>query len=345
MKTINSDNITQNVQQEELISFILQVSLFLILGALLFVAIMYVHNRIMNVKKSTDERISNIFQNLLIKYINTDISDLNTITNLTHRMNTMLTSSKNIALFKTNILTLNKLFQGEIKHKIENLYSDLGLYTETIEKLNSKSWSDKVEALNELKDLQIGKSRHEIKKLILDPNQRVSIMAMQSLMELDQHPFKFLVDFKKPITRAQAIFISKKASVMKENQYKDVLLLLRHEQPSVVKLGIQMAQVLNLNDSVYQLVALLHHSDDELQIQAFVAMAAIDPQSSFHVLYNYCKQATIENVRKIITISDTQYVKLPFSIHQLIKNSIILKSQTVKHDMLKIDPSFVLNFN
>jgi hypothetical protein len=242
-------------------------------------------------------------------------------------------------------MALNHLFQGEIKQKLELLYSDLGLYAETLEKLKHKNWKHKIEALSELKDLHIIKARKQIRRLVSDDNQRVSIVAMQSLMELDKHPFKFLVDYKKPITRAQAIFISKKATVMKETHYQDVLMLLQHEEPSIIKLGIQMSNILKLKDATYQLVGLLHHINEDLQVNAFVALSAIDAQNSFQVLQNFCNKASVSIIHKIMLLSDTQYVKLPFLIKHTLKNSIFVKSNNAQIENNTSDMGYQFNFN
>lgn len=326
MKTINTENITQDIQQEELISLILQISMTFFILAIVFIFIMYLHNKFANRNVVNKDRQANIFIYLLFKYINTNQEEYSELISITHRLEGMLETPKSKVIFKQSLLSLHKLFEGDLKEKLENLYQDLGLFSETLTKLKKSNWFDKVEALNELKDLKLVQSKLNIKELILDSNPRVSIMAMQTLMEIDQHPFKFLIDYNAPITRAQAIFISKKAAIMEENQYKDVLLLLRHNQGTIVKLGIQMLYILKLNESSSRLVSLLYHADIEVQQQAFIVLAAMDPNAAQNVLEGYCEYASIKTLSGIIIISNQQSIILSEqvvnTINQFIKQKI-----------------------
>lgn len=318
MKTINSENITSNISEDDLIRIIMQVSLAMIIMALLFVVLMYLHNKRANQKALNKERLSNVFVYYIFKYINTSSLENTELICITHSIKLLIKNNNSKALFKENLLAMHKLFEGEVKEKLEELYTRIGLLDETTRKLRKTNWLEKVQALTEIKDLRLEKSRENIKSLISDPNPRVSIMAMQSMMEIDQHPFRFLMEYNKPITRAQSIFISKKAAIMKENQYEDVLLLLNHNEVSIIKLGIQMLHVLKLNESSYKLVSLLHHSNEEIQIQAFVVLASIDPVCSSKVLLNFCNTASIKMLKQIVLTSNVQGIIMPDELKDII---------------------------
>jgi hypothetical protein len=333
MKTINSENITQNIQEDDLIRIIMQVSLAMIILALIFVAVMYLHNKRANQKTSNKERLSNVLVYYIFKFINTDAYYNTELICIIHSIKLLIKGNDAKSLFKQNLLAMHKLFEGEIKEKLEELYTRIGLLEETTTKLKKKNWIDKVQALTELKDLRLLKSREKINHLISDPNPRVSIMAMQSIMEIDQHPFKFLMDFNKPITRAQSIFISKKATLMKENQYEDVLMLLNHNEDSVIKLGIQMLHVLKLKESSYKLVSLLHHTNEEIKVQAFVVLASLDPECSFKVLQNFCESTDQKMLKQIILTSNVQGIMMPNEMQEIIYNRIAHKNVNQAQDI------------
>ena len=333
MKTINSENITQNIQEDDLIRIIMQVSLTMIILALVFVAIMYLHNKRANQKTSNKERLSNVLVYYIFKYINTDAYYNSELICITQSIKLLIKGNDAKSLFKQNLLSMHKLFEGDIKEKLEGLYTRMGLLEETTIKLKKKNWIEKVQALTELKDLRLVKSRENIKHLISDPNPRVSIMAMQSIMEIDQHPFRFLMEFNKPITRAQSIFISKKAAVMRENQYEDVLMLLNHNEASVIKLGIQMLHVLKLKESSYKLVSLLHHTNEEIQVQSFVVLASLDPECSIMVLQNFCESASQKMLKQIILTSNVQGIIMPDEMKEIIYNRIARKHANQTQDI------------
>lgn len=327
MITINSENITQDVQQAEFVRLILQTALAFIFLAFIIIAIMYFHNIRSLSKQRIENKVSKIFEDLLIQYINLDVFETEKKDHILSKINSFLWSAEYKIILKKNISSLNKLFQGEMKDKVEKLYISLGLYHETISNLNSKKWSKKVSALNELREMNIEGSREIIKKLVLDKNQRVSIIAMQTLMNIDNHPFKFLTEHELPLSKAQMIFIAKKASIMKESEHNDILTLFKNQEPTIILLALHMCEILNLKQALTDIQALLKHSNIDIQIQAFITLAKLDETIYYHTLQNYSEHTSIEKLKKLIKVSDSRFVPLSNKINTLVLNTIALKEQ------------------
>lgn len=331
MISINSENISQNMQQEEFVRMILLISIGFIFLTILLICFMYVHNLRKKIQQKTANRVTKIFEDLLIQFINLDDKDVDAKHQITLKINRFLWNNDFKKLLKHNISSLNKLFQGEMKEKVEHLYKCLGLYHETLENLNSNNWAKKVAALNELREMNIEESRDIIKKLVLDNNQRVSIVAMQTLMNLDNNPFKFLHDHKEPLTKAQMLFISKKASIMKATEHSEILTLLKNEEPTQILLALHMCEILNLKQGVPQIIEFLNHKNIDIKIQAFIALANLNGDAYINSLMQFCKTNSIETLVQLKKVYNSRFVRLPFKLNELISESIKTKEYEAQH--------------
>jgi len=325
MISIKSNNITADIQQNELVEILLRTALFLFIAALLFVLIMYIHLRFTKAKLSREARMSRIFQELLIQYVNTESNELRKGDIILERINSLIKDDEYKEILRRNIVALHKLFVGEIKERIESLYCMLGLYRDTIEMLANGNWSKKLIALNELKEMNLERSRNEVRKLVTNKNTRVSLLAIQTIMDIDKNPFLFLADHHLPISQAQAIFIAKKVSTKKDLRANELLFLFRHHEPSINKLGIQIAQLANLKEAVKYIVPFLQHKEIELQIQAFITLSCLNAPITYRELYEYCNASDSATLNIILSRIDAEYRNIPEPLNQMILSRLAMK--------------------
>lgn len=325
MITITSSNITADIQQDELVGILLRTALFLFLAALLFVLIMYIHLHLVKAKFSRETRMSRIFQELLIQYVNTESDELQKSDIILERIHSLMKDDEYKEILRRNIIALHKLFVGEIKERIESLYCMLGLYRDTIDMLSYGNWSKKLIALNELKEMNLERSRNEVRKLVTNKNINVSLLAIQTIMDIDKNPFLFLADHHFPITQAQAIFIAKKVSTKKNLRASELLFLFRHHEPSINKLGIQIAQYTQSKEAVNFIVPFLQHKEIELQIQAFITLSCLNEPITIRDLYEFCNASDSATLNVILTRIEAENRNIPESLNRMIHSSIAMK--------------------
>lgn len=322
MKQINSKNIIDDVAQREFIATILQIALVFFALSILLMIILYVHNKIKENKIAKTAQLSRILQDILFRYIHLNWNEEDKKSQITNKL---LYFSSNEFYRKTlvnYIIQLLKLFQGEEKEKLQSLYKDLGFQHDMLAQLQSKSWLNRLNAINELCNMELTEYRNQIFKLLNDRNHEVKLVAMQAIILIDQHPFNFLLNSTSKLTKSQILFITKKATEIKLENKSDILKLSQSNEDSHILLSLHLAELYSCKELLEHFIPFLNHKNVSIKSQTFILLAQLDEQKFHTILSRYCQFTSHEEIIMLLNKVHSRYLSIPSNATQLILNSL-----------------------
>lgn len=322
MKQINSKNIIHDVAQIEFITTILQVALAFLALSFILMIILYIQNKIKQNKIAKTAQLSRILQDLLSRYIHLNWHEDKSKLQITNKLFNLSTNHYYRTTLVNYIIQLLKLFQGEEKEKLQCLYKDLEFHHEMLQQLKSSSWLKRLNAINELCNMELVEYRSQISELLQDKNYEVKLVAIQAIITIDQHPFRFLLSSELKLNPSQILYITKKASEIKLGNIKEILNLLKSTEHTHILLAIHLAEIYQANEILENFIPFLNHSNMLIKAQTFILLAQLDAQNFHTLLSNFCHYTSHKELTIILCKIHSRYQTPPNHIDQILINAL-----------------------
>jgi len=322
MKQINSKNIIDDVAKSEFIATILQIALLFFALSIVLMITLYIHNKLKENKIAKTAQLSRILQDILFRYLHLNWNEDDKKSQITNKLLYFSTNEFYRKTLVNYIIQLLKLFQGEEKEKLQSLYKDLGFQHDMLLQLKSKSWLKRLNAINELCNMELIEYRNQIFQLLNDKNHEVKLVAMQAIILIDKHPFNFLLNTTLILTQSQILYITKKATEIKlENKY-DILKLSQSNEDSHVLLSLHLAELYECKNLLEHFIPFLNHSNVSIKSQTFILLAQLDEQKYHTILSTYCQFTSHEEITMLLNKVHSRYLSIPSNANQLIINAL-----------------------
>lgn len=187
--------------------------------------------------------------------------------------------------------------------KIKNLYYDLGLINDTLNKVHSGKWNIIIKGIKELSYMKVREYNQDIIKYINSDNPILKIEAKIALVHLadktDGSSFDFLSELEEPLSLWEQITLHQliiQNDIKPPDFGKWVLL----ENDSVVKFCLRMIKEFKQIQNEERIDYLMFHNNDNIRKLTIQVIGDLKLKESLSLLKNRYKHETYDNSVEII---------------------------------------------
>lgn len=182
------------------------------------------------------------------------------------------------------IMQLYANLSGEISNRLRELYIDLGLDNESVQKTQSPQWHIRAKGFRELAQMNIKTVNEEIEKCLNSDNDILRMEAQLAMIRLNyEDPFSFLDKLKKPFTSWEQLHVYEMIT-RHQIAIPDFSQWLGSPNETVVVFAIRMIRAFKQSESVGRLYPFLDHREAELREEAIITLGELRVTESLSVL-------------------------------------------------------------
>lgn len=202
-----------------------------------------------------------------------------------HELNSQLEKQLMIEL----MIELKKNFSGNSKKQFHHLYICLGLHNESIAKLSSRSITQKIKGIRELSEIGYNCPELEIafKEWQTSPHtllaDEVKIAAIRSG---SAHMLSFISQQKEPLSDWLQIQLRYHLKALSPEKVPLFHHWLNVEEPSSIKLILQMISIFKQQEAIELIPPFLHHTNHEVKIEAVKTLEILEARKQTGALFN-----------------------------------------------------------
>jgi hypothetical protein len=209
------------------------------------------------------------------------------------------------------MIDLSINLKGDIKKVIKELYLQMGLERDSLEKAYSRKWHENVKGFRELAFMNIRDANERILESVNSGNDIVRMEAQIALVRLsDDNPYHFLHYLKKPFTLWEQITLHE-LLIQHELKVPAFKQWFKSENISVVIFALEMISIFKQEKSGSEVIRLFSHENEEVRNTAFKVSGDIGLQSALPELKKIYHQETYKNKLNIL---DT-FARIPEEKH------------------------------
>lgn len=182
------------------------------------------------------------------------------------------------------IMQLYANLSGEIANRLRELYIDLGLDNESVQKTKSPQWHIRAKGFRELAQMNIKTVNDEIERCLNSPNDVLRMEAQLALVRLNyDDPFSFLDKLEKPFTSWEQLHVFE---MMKRYQIEtpDFTRWINSSNLTVVLFSIRMIRAFKQVGAYERLLPFLTHADNELREEVILTLGDLQNPDVLPVL-------------------------------------------------------------
>jgi HEAT repeat protein len=167
------------------------------------------------------------------------------------------------------LMDLRQDVTGEARKRLLNLYQDLGLHQDALQKLQSVRWEKVSQGILELTEMRVDQAYHIIKKRINDKRSVVRRQAQLAIVNLREEGIRYVLD-----TARHRISEWQQLKLMELlNQKEDFIpprfqAWLISENEDVVLFALRLIRHYRQSDASKAIVTLIRHRSPEIQVAA-----------------------------------------------------------------------------
>ena len=205
------------------------------------------------------------------------------------------------------MIDLSINLKGDIKKVIKELYLQMGLERDSLEKAYSRKWHENVKGYRELAFMNIRDANERILESVNSGNDIVRMEAHIALVRLsDDNPYHFLHYLEKPFTLWEQITLHE-LLIQHDLKVPEFVQWFESKNISVVIFALEMVSIFKQKGSGREVIRLFSHENEEVRRTAFKVSGDIGLKSALPELKKIYHQ---ESYRNKLNILDT-FARIP----------------------------------
>lgn len=198
------------------------------------------------------------------------------------------------------MIDLSINLKGDIKKAIKDLYLQMGLERDSLEKAYSRKWHKNVKGFRELAFMNIRDANERILESVNSGNDIVRMEAQIALVRLsDDNPYHFLHYLEKSLTLWEQITLHELLN-QHELQVPAFKQWFESKNNSVVIFALEMVSIFKQKGSGREVIRLFDHENEEVRNTAFRVSGEIGLKSALPELEKIYHQETYKNKLNIL---------------------------------------------
>lgn len=184
------------------------------------------------------------------------------------------------------IMQIYANLSGEIANKLRDLYLELGLENESVQKTKSSQWHVRAKGFRELAQMNVQAVRDEIERCLNSNNENLRMEAQLAMIRLNyEDPFGFLSKLKQPFTDWEQLQVY---DMIKNNQVSipDFTRWLDSPNKTVSLFCIRMIRAFRQKQSFARLGGLLDHPDREVRGEVYQTFGELENPDALGIMKN-----------------------------------------------------------
>jgi hypothetical protein len=327
------------------VKILLVIVIYLIISLTLLFLFIIINRTIKSRERRQAKEIKEIYQDELTGFLFGEDNQTFEFTGINHNVNR--------EIFIDELISLHNNLYGEAANRLRDLYFNLELYKDSLQKVSSGKWNVKAKGFRELAQMDVKDANRHIAKFINSKNKILRMESQVALVKLNEEdPLGYLDELKYKLTEWEqinilnslsyhqiniesfdrwmdssndsvVIFVTKLAGLYKQLQsWPRVLELLNHKNPEVRRAAVKTLDMFEVSENA-SLLKEVYFKDQPVEEKED------DVFYNLHLDRN--RLAVIEAMGTIATPDD-----LPFfeQVLRIEKNFDILKKTTaIVHDL------------
>ena len=198
------------------------------------------------------------------------------------------------------MIDLSINLKGDIKKVIKELYLQIGLERDSLEKAYSRKWHENVKGFRELAFMNIRNANEKLLESVNSGNDIVRMEAQIALVRLsDDNPYHFLHYLEKPFTLWEQITLHE-LLIQHELKVPAFEQWFESENISVVIFALEMISIFKQKRSGRKVIRLFSHDNEDIRNTAFKVSGDIRLKSALPELKKIYHQETYKNKLNIL---------------------------------------------
>jgi HEAT repeat protein len=201
------------------------------------------------------------------------------------------------------IMQLYANLSGEISNKLRELYLDLGLENESVQKTRSPQWHIRAKGFRELAQMNIQTVNEEIELCLNSTNDILRMEAQLAMIRLNyEDPFSFLDKLEQYFTSWEQLHVYEMIQRY-QIAVPDFTRWLTSRNESIIVFAIRMIRAFKQEDAYQQLIPFLQHHNYEIREETFMTLGDLGNVEALALLkdrYGYESQPGKVQILKAI---------------------------------------------
>jgi len=201
------------------------------------------------------------------------------------------------------IMQLYANLSGEISNKLRELYLDLGLENESVQKTRSPQWHIRAKGFRELAQMNIQTVNDEIELCLNSSNDILRMEAQLAMIRLNyEDPFSFLDKLDQYFTSWEQLHVFEMIQRY-QIAVPDFSRWLTSSNESIIVFAIRMIRAFKQENTFHQLVPFLQHHNYEIREETFMTLGDLGNVEALELLkdrYGYETQPGRVQILKAI---------------------------------------------
>ncbi|MBN2699739.1 MAG: HEAT repeat domain-containing protein [Bacteroidales bacterium] len=305
-----------------LITILYIVIIYSILTLIVLLIFILIHRSKIEREDKMKEKLSENYQQLLMDYL----FDPDRMEPVTSELVSIASNKFKRQILINQMIDLSVNLKGEIKSKIKELYLNLGLKKDSMEKAKSRKWHENIKGFRELAFMNI---RDANKKIVESLDSRNEILRMEAQIALvrlsDDNPYQFLDLMKKPFSLWEQITLHE--LVVQHNLIvPDFSRLFDSGNTSIVMFALQMTAWFKQRESEEKIFKLLGHEDEAVRNTAIRVCGTLGLKNSLSHLQHIYDGETYKNRLEILRT----FAKVPDETYLDFLKSVLDREEDVQ---------------
>jgi hypothetical protein len=198
------------------------------------------------------------------------------------------------------IIDVSINLKGDSEEKLNNLYTQLGLYQDSIRKAYSRKWHYKVKGFRELAFMNNRDANDEIFKALNSGNEILRMEAQIALVRLSgENPFMFLNQLKRPFSLWEQITLYE-LLIQHNLPVPDFMEWLDSPNPTVLMFALRMVREFKQQNAEGQVTKVLSHPEVRVKHLAIEVAGDLNMRSSLEIMKKMYKNEDYNNCTEIL---------------------------------------------
>lgn len=279
-----------------LISMIIFVILFSLTTMILALITVLFNRNKMNKMERKVQYLKEEYQTMLVNFL--FAKEVNE--DFVQRIKRVASDSFNRKVLIDQMIDLSITLTGEEKERLKELYLILKLDKDSYKKAMSKKWHIKAKGFRELAFMNIPAANEEIRRCLSSRNDVLRMEAQFAMIRLNtENSFEFLNHLDKNYTLWEQLNVYETITFHHLN-LPDFERLLMSENSSIVLFSLRMIKIFKLSKTYNSLIGLLKHKDPEVRNLTIQVIGFLKMNEALPHLKKIYKTETYENCIAII---------------------------------------------
>lgn len=256
------------VQSPLKVKVLVVILAYLLLSVVVLFVSIVINRQLKSIKRIRIRELKNEYQEQLASFLFDDEIDRIEFRGINKKLNRQI--------FIDELMDLHSNLHGEAAEKLRDMYFNLGLYKDSLQKANNRKWHKKAKGFSELAKMDVKDANKQIQKHVNHKNPILRMQAQVSMVKLaEENPLGFLDELENELSYWEQIniydtLVYHQINIDSFEQWLD------HSNPSVSIFALRMIELFKHVHSAPKVREMLFHDNPEISLAAINALKALE---------------------------------------------------------------------